>query len=149
VPAEVAACGPGLGPSACVASLHVEAVVANWDEDAEPDGLRVLVVALDRLGQPVPVPGQVDFELVGGVAQVADDGQIVGGPSLAAEFGRWGRRLPEGPCDAEPAVFDLPFQSVHPHRDPRVDPVGELLVRLGIPGRGTFEATTDVLLYPY
>lgn len=48
-----------------VTSLDVEARVANWDQDAETDGVEIRVFPRNTFGELVPVSGQITATLVG------------------------------------------------------------------------------------
>jgi len=52
-------------PARSVKSLHLITQLANWDSDAEIDGLLVEVRPLDQFGQLIPVEGQLNLKLLG------------------------------------------------------------------------------------
>ena len=58
---EISEAGPSGGPLGfpVARTLKIEAGLANWDDDVEPDGLRVLVSPVDSFGQVVHVDGHV------------------------------------------------------------------------------------------
>lgn len=124
--------------------IRVDAYVANWNASPEVDGIVVEVSPYDQYGEVVPVHGTLHVELVGArggtqsprrrPVRLADWVRSVD----PARFGPWG------------AVYRLPFQAVHPDFDFSVGPIGMVLVRLSVPGQGTFEATvSDARIRPY
>jgi hypothetical protein len=58
-------------------TLVVQGQLAQWDKDAQPDGLRIAVSPLDHQGRIVPIDGHVEFTLV------VEQARINGGQSYA------------------------------------------------------------------
>jgi hypothetical protein len=118
-----------------VRSITVNAGLANWDADVEPDGLVVYVQPLDDQGRLVPVDGTLDVELVA---------ETVDRMTQARPFGRlayWSRSVSAAEFTSSGAGIPLEFQAVHPEFVRNVASHGALRVRLSVPGQGTFEAT--------
>jgi len=130
-------------PTLPVASLSIEAGVANWDDDVEPDGLRVFVSPLDREGNIVPINGTLDFTLVGQSVNTPYNRRRVGRSGLFPELGRWSRRVRKSDFDRSVAVYELPFRQINPEFDLAIAPYGLLNARLGVAGLGRFDASDD------
>lgn len=129
-------------------SLEIEAVLANWDNDVEADGLRVFVVPLDARGRSIPVAGMLNLTLTGQAVRTPapDGGQS---RQLFPELGRWTRRVRAADFVNGVAVYEVPFRAVHPEFHFGVARYGLMTGRLGVPGRGVFHASrADVDLRP-
>lgn len=131
-----------------VQSLHVQAKLANWDDDVEPDGLLVRVTPLDWSGHVVPVDASLDFRLLG-LPQRYTGGQKARRSEPTTRLGEWSRRLRVHDFGADGAFFKLAFRGFDPGRDFDVAPEGLLTARLGVSGVGVFEASDEfVVLRP-
>lgn len=122
-----------------VAALHADAYLANWDRDAEADGLIVYLQPLDIDGQPVTASGHAEFELLA---------NRPGTPDPYAAFpviGRWTRRLASAQGTPLGARVRLDFQEVLPDVRTDLEAYGSLFVRLVVPGQGTFDASLGTL----
>lgn len=134
--------GPPLLPDPrVVRSLRIEVHLANWDDDVEPDGLRVVASPVDWHGHVVPVRGQVDFRLLG--QRVQQGGRRVSRQRSFGPLENWSRRML--PVDFGPAgvAFELPFRGFHPDRDFQFAPDAVLTARLAVPGNGVFNASAE------
>ncbi len=123
-----------------VQSLSIVATLAQWDGDAQTDGLRIFVAPLDARGQLVPIDGQIFFTLVVEIEKI-NGGQR---GSLLPEF----RQLDRGSFLVKlehfadgPAAYNLPFSRQHPELDVNLGCQALVHARLGIPGHGVFEAS--------
>ncbi len=58
------AAGPVVADQSRPTHAVVEACLANWDRDAEPDGWKARVVLLDKHSRPAPGPAHATFELI-------------------------------------------------------------------------------------
>ncbi len=121
-------------PPGRIATLHVEAQVAHWDEDVEPDGLLLELHPLDLAGNAVAIRGTVEVELIGYLAAVAEWRR---GPM---QLGHWVRII-QSEGSAGFTRLELPFQVIHPEFDRDWAPYAAVHVRLVVPGIGAFEAT--------
>lgn len=131
-----------------VASLHIEATLANFDSDAEPDGLQVLVTPLDACGVPVPVDGQLEFSLAAETQLRRGGRHDIRSLPLRQQLGEWTRRL-EHACQVNgAALVMLEFPGPVNLHEADISPWGVLSARLGVPGQGAFDATADVWLRP-
>lgn len=140
---------PRLGPpplevAAAVRSLAVEAQLANWDADVEPDGLILDVLPLDLEGHPVAVSGSIAVELL------AERVGVVQLPNPFERIGYWTRRVSPDDFGVYGARYRLPFQAVNPDFERRFASHGAVHVRLSVPGAGVFEQTDSTLrIRPY
>lgn len=122
-----------------VRALHLEAVAANWDGDAEVDGLIVAAYPLGEAGQIVPVAGSLELELYGARRLTATRGEPV--PLVS----RWTASFAAAEVGERGARLRLPFQSFHPDYDASLASFAELHGRLVVPGEGVFEASAGVV----
>jgi len=122
-----------------VRSLAIEAVVANWDNDVEVDGLLVRVYPLGDYGELVSVGGTLQVDLTSRRYTPAR------GARSFSEMGRWMRRIYAADFGPRGAVVRLPFQRVHPEFDLDVSHYGAVHARLNVPGQGTFETTESTV----
>jgi hypothetical protein len=123
-----------------VASLEIEARMANWDADAAPDGLELRIRPLDAHGRTLRVDGDLDVRLVG---------QRIAGPNAPGAFpelGHWSELIRAEEVKPFGATYRLPFRAVHPEVDLGFSPDGVVHARLGVPGQGVFEASAPVYL---
>lgn len=122
-------------------TVSVAGCLANWDADADDDGIRAVVVLSTRGGRPVaispgwqatftlrPVPTRSGFKIERDLTD----------PAFLAPPIRWTVRLRQGPG---PQVVRLPWR-VPPPAVTR----GRLEVRLSAPTHGVFVARTIVRL---
>jgi hypothetical protein len=129
-----------------VQTLHVEAELASWDSDVQPDGLRVFVFPLDRDGDIAPVRGNIDLTLFG-LDSPSDEPPRRPWPPRFPELERASYLVRASDFADGPAVYRLPFSRVHPDFEATLASVGMMHVRLGVNGQGVFEASAaDVCL---
>jgi len=119
-----------------VVSLAIDASVARWDENVEPDGLLVHVYPLGADGAVVPVRGTLNVDLK--VQQRTID--MLHQPFVDA--GHWAEAVHTADFGPMGAVYRLRFQGIHPEFEDRVQSPGSVHARLTVPGQGTFEAST-------
>ncbi|NQU25660.1 MAG: hypothetical protein HQ567_30605 [Candidatus Nealsonbacteria bacterium] len=125
-----------LSRPATVRSVAFDATVANWDADAEMDGLLISVYPLDANGRVTAVRGMLQVNLREHVASTITRRRS---PSRL-EY--WTRQVRVEDFGADEAVYRLPFQRMHPEYDTTNWGIyGAVHVRLSVPGQGTFEAT--------
>ncbi len=131
--------GPRLGRR--VASLAIDAWTANWDADAEVDGLIVEVTPCDAEGVLVPVWGTLEVRLS---AQRRAGGKY---PEPFDMRQRWTEQV--RPSDfgrgAAAARYRLGFtpSASNPEFDGAVARYGAVVVELSVPGQGTYSATAS------
>ena len=133
-----------------VRSLQFSTQPANWDDDAEVDGLLIQIRPVDEVGRLVPVNGTLDLKLLG--LSRTSGGQVQPGLS-PVEFpvlDSWSQAVRRADFTNEGAVYRLAFRHYRPDREVSVDPVGLTNARLSVSGVGTFAASEDItLLRPY
>ena len=120
--------------------MVVQGQLAQWDKDAQPDGLRIAVSPLDHQGRIVPIDGHVEFTLV------VEQARINGGQSYAkspqfAEAERFSFVVKREHFSEGGAFYELSFSKMHPDFDPNVASQALLHARLSVPGVGVFEAS--------
>lgn len=121
-------------------TLIVQAELAQWDKDVQPDGLRIFVSPLDARGRIVPVDGRIEFTLVIQTEQL--DGRL--SPLQKPEFlegDRISYIVKRDHFSSGPGFYELPFDKWHPDFDPNIAFEGLLYARLSVPGKGVFEAS--------
>lgn len=120
-----------------VAQIVADASTANWDRDPHSDGLVLYLEPRGADGQTVPARGTVTCELVGYRPEV--------GSTLGRFFrmGYWSRQLRPDQLGLRGARYELAFQRSHPDTRPDWSTFALLLVRVSIPGQGTFHTTVD------
>ena len=122
-----------------IKSLHVEARLAQWDDDVQSDGLQIHVFPLDARGALAAVNGEIEFRLLGEIEPHSGGNH----DRLTPKFRELERstslvRLADFANGA--AVYNLPFSQLHP--DFNLDVASSAIVhaRLGVPGQGAFES---------
>ena len=126
-----------------VHSLHLEAEIANWDRDAESDGIaiRVLPLGIDR--RVLAIDGVVSVELFGREFSSGRENQ--GFPLL----GQWSQRVRSTDFRAsEGAVYYLPTNRQLDH-EPSLLSVGMVRATLTVNGQGHFDAVASTRLRTY
>ncbi len=131
-----------------ISAVTFDVWLANWDADADPDGLVILVRPLDAWGQLVPVAGVVHVELQAAVRRDFDAAPRSRG-IVRETVGRWTRSLANAPLGSDGFFVKAPFtadaasHTVAAYR-------GRVEVRLVVPGHGVFEhAVEGVTLRPW
>lgn len=139
-PAAVAPAQPLVAPA--VASIRIEAWLANWDADVETDGICVQLTPVDENGQIVPVSGTADIELFAARQRKYHEAPQSGGwmTELAQ---RWSEVVKPEEIGRSGILLRLPFAAVHPEFSSGVDDFGLVHVRLSVPGSGVFEQSLD------
>lgn len=122
-----------------VRSLEIEAHLVNLDRDVEPDGLEIVIAALDEHGLSVPVKGTLSVRLWG--ERIHPHGSLVKYENLQ----RWSQRVrKEDFSEAGLAVYRVRFRTVNPELDLGLHADGLVNVRLSAHGQGNYEASTPV-----
>lgn len=121
-----------LGP---VASLSAFARPANWDRDAEIDGLELFLQPLDQFGRMVHASGIANAELT----VYRGDARLRGG---AVERQSWSIPVSATtPISENAIVVRLPFRGLQPENELDLQPFGDLRIRFSVAGQGVFEST--------
>ena len=121
-----------------VQSLSVEAHLVNLDRDVEPDGLELVIAALDEHGVPVPVKGSLYIRLWG--ERIRSSGSL----DRHEDLEQWTQ--PVMPADFIDGIasYAIRFRKSHPASDVGLHPEALLNVRLGVFGQGNFSASVPV-----
>jgi hypothetical protein len=121
-----------------VTHLQFDAVVANWNQDAETDGLLLHIRPLDQKCQLVPVRGTIDVRLM--ADRHTPFHQVPQGcGEVPRTVGRWTVPVERHDFGAAGAVVELPFSNRLPDHDPSWAEQGTVHVRLAAPGHGVFD----------
>lgn len=136
----VSATVPAAPPLPPVKTLVVDAELAQWDKDAQTDGLRIMVCPLDAYGNIVPVEGHIEFTLVVQRERVRPGKGYAGEPRFV-EGDRLTFPVRREHFSAGPAFYELPFDRWHPDYQVTLANQGLLHARLSVPGQGVFEAS--------
>ncbi len=133
-----------------VRSLHVRATVANWDRDAEVDGLLLHVQPLDGFGVVVPVDGNIDVQLATETKFAKGGRSITRDDNSFNVTERWSVPIHAIDFDAMGTTVKLPFRRFHPERQFNIASDALAVARLRLPSAGTFDASDPfVQLRPY
>jgi hypothetical protein len=123
-----------------VQSLDIESRLANWDNDAEIDGLLVTVFPNTAAGVWTAVRGTLDLRLIGEIYPRAEHPHRYprAGFHVLARASHVVRELD---FQYGPATFRLPFQDLDPEVARDIASYGVVEARLGVSGQGVFEAS--------
>ncbi|MEW4451962.1 hypothetical protein AB1L30_04675 [Bremerella sp. JC817] len=131
------------------ASLSAWATFKNWDSDPMIDGLEVTFAAEDEHGNPTSVRGHLEADLYTFQGERYLDVPQGQGAQFR-KIGTWRIPLDQTFARYDSRVARLPYQSPSPITDGSISPYGTLIVRLVVPGQGTFTTSLDdVRLRPY
>lgn len=123
--------------------LDVEAHVANWDRDADIDGIELRILPRSADGIVVPVQGAIAVELHGRLLAVTRATPSPPFPQLE----RWSQAVrPADFAGSEGAVYRLPFRSLRGDATLDLQSFGGLQVRMHAAGHGEFQADIPVRL---
>jgi hypothetical protein len=130
---------PTEAPRPRVASINVDAQLAHWTPTVESSGLSVRVTPLDSDGRAVAIDGTLEVELLGrepAVNYMAGDFPLVG---------RWTFAVRADDVGPSGAVYQCPFQALHPDFDTQLYAHGLVHARLTVPEQGVFEVSQPVV----
>lgn len=120
-----------------IRSVQVSAQRANWDGDAQADGVRVWIAPLAANGRIAPTPGTVTVTLH------AYRGHPLDASRRFEAQETWSREISLADFTERGAVLELPFRSLRPEMDAELLPWGVVSVRFSVPGEGVFDAVTE------
>jgi hypothetical protein len=127
-----------------VSSLQIDAELGHWTAGVETSGIVVCIHPTSTDGMLMPVDGTLAVDLIGQTP--ASQGQ---GDGLSP-LGRWTQAVRVADFGPLGAVYQFPFQAVHPDFDLELRAHGLVHARLIVPGQGTFEASQAMVrLRPY
>jgi len=135
--------------TAPVTTVSSWATFKSWDSDPSVDGLEVTFTPEDAQGLPTAAKGYLEAELY--AFQNASFSTVPHGQGARfAKIGSWRIPLEQTFPRYDARVARLPYQSISPATDGSVSPLGTLVIKLVVPGQGTFSASMeDVRLRPY
>lgn len=121
-------------------TMVIEARLAQWDQDAQSDGLQVIVAPLDNRGQIVPVAGRLRLTLVTERENINSIRGIPHRPEFI-ETERISHEVHAADFQHGAAVYRLPFSKSHPDFQPDMAWAGLVHARLSVPGCCALEAS--------
>jgi hypothetical protein len=128
--------------------IRFDAMISNWDNDVEMDGLMVQVVPSTATGLQTTIRGQLNVELWSMRRIEQDSAPHLRGRALEI-LQRWSVPIVVAATDS-PVWLKLPFQTRHPEFDFNWSPIGLVHVELVAPGHGVFHHSIDgVRIRPY
>lgn len=147
---EVAVQQKEAGPTtAPVSSVSSWATFKSWDSDPSVDGLEVTFTPEDSQGLPTAARGHVEAELYA-FQKTSFSSVPHGHGARFVKIGSWRIPLEQTFPRYDSRVARLPYQSISPATDGSISPLGTLVIKLVVPGQGTFSASMeDVRLRPY
>ncbi len=141
-PAVVVANAPPPLVVPAIASIRIDAWLANWDADVETDGICVQLQPRDENGDLVAVSGTGEVELFAARQRKYHEAPQSGG-WMTELVQRWTERVDAPQIGPSGILWRLPFAAVHPEFSSGVDDWGLVHVRLVVPGSGVFEQSLD------
>lgn len=123
-----------------IRNVEVEAHLVNLDRDVEPDGLELVVAAIDENGYPVPVRGSLYVRLWG--ERIQPHGSLV----RYEQVQQWTQRVDREDFVEDVASYPLRFRTVRPEFDLGLHADALVHVRLSVFGQGSYEASVPVQL---
>jgi hypothetical protein len=127
--------GPRAGQTGRVVSLQAIARLAQWDSDAEIDGVELRVQPITSDGRLIPVNGNISASMHAATRPRYESERPT------EELERWNESIRAEDFGPDGAIVRLPFRRRWPDRDLNTSNNGRVQVRLGVPGHGTFDAT--------
>ena len=132
-----------------VRSLLLDAGLANWDADADDDGLIAYVTPLDANGRPTPAAGTLSIDLIGmtGPRRPTWSATSRGPDEQRPVLETWTVGLsPDDFATVDgAAAVRLPFTRGEPADNPHLRSFGVLRARFAVPGSDLVEAEIDPL----
>lgn len=133
--------GPGLVRRVRVRSLQiVDACLANFDRDVEPDGLTVTIAAIGDDGCPTAVRGSLTARLFG--EKRPNDAAVVAFP----ELDHWTQPVTTRDFVDGVATYELRFRGTAPEWQWDLLPDAVLDVTVGAFGQGNYAASAPVVV---
>ena len=123
-----------------VQSIKVEAHIANWDRDAESDGIELRISPQNAFGKVVPVSGQLLVQLVG------RNRLPVRNQDAFPQLGRWSLRTNISDFDFRGAIYRLPYNKSKPPTDQTLETLGVVEAQLMVFGHGRYEADAPIYI---
>ncbi len=130
-----------LEPARPVSGIDFDVRAGNWDNDAAVDGLVAGLRVVDPQGHALAVAGTIEIELVA-VRYRGNRSQPTRGRSPVGTVARWTRTFSAQQVE-QGATWRLPYGGEHPQRNTNWKSNGLVLVKVTLPGHGTFTASRD------
>jgi|GEM_PF-4527916 len=137
--AAVSAIAPKKWAKPRVHSIEFEAALANWDQDAELDGILLTIFPLDEHRRILPVNGTAYVSLASWTVEHRQQ--------RVRSVEKWNRRVGPRDSSVHGIAVKLPFKNLRRMRDRYYYNVGQLNVRLSVHGSGSFAANASLPLY--
>lgn len=141
-PAEIAVAAPPTPSRSSVAFIRIDAWMANWDADVEPDGICLQLEPRGANGEAVAVGGTAEVELFATRARKFHEAPQSGGWSTEL-VERWTESVTEEKIGPQGILLKLPLEAIHPDFTAGMDRWGLIHVRFVVPGSGVFEQSLD------
>lgn len=128
-------------------SVQMEARLANWDQDAEPEGLLLELFVLDGTGHPTVAPGQLTAKLTGIRQEVTGGRDTLDRKPPVTPLEQWSLNVRNSDFANGRTVVKLPFRILQPNRDLNIAAETLLEISYGVSSVGVFRASQpDVLI---
>lgn len=128
-------------------SVQMEARLASWDQDAEPDGLLLELFVLDGTGHPTIATGQLTAKLTGIRQEVTGGRGTLDRKPPVTPLEQWSVNVRNADFADGRAVVKLPFRMLQPDRDLNIAAETLLEISYGVSSVGVFKASQpDVLI---
>ncbi len=128
-------------------SVELDARLASWDQDAEPDGLLLELYVLDGMGRPMVASGQLTATLTGLRQSITGGQNTRGRKPPTVQIGKWNTVVQAGDFTDGRVVVELPFRHIQPDRDLSIATESLLTISFGVSSVGVFKASQpDVLI---
>jgi hypothetical protein len=125
-----------------VIRIACDALLANWDNDVETDGLVVHLQPVDSNEELALASGTLEVELFTLQARAFHHAPQSRGRSVEPIL-RWVQSVQRSDYSHRGAVIRLPFQAAHPEFDDSLGAYGLVHIKFSVPGSGVFEQSID------
>jgi hypothetical protein len=122
-------------------SLQIDARLASWDKDAQPDGLLLELFVLDETGHPTVVPGQLTATLTGLRQQITGGQETLNRKPPTAQLERWVIPICVSDFGDGRATVKLPFRNLQPDRELSIASETLLEISYGVSSVGVLKAS--------
>ncbi len=123
------------------AAISIRACLANWDRDAQPDGIELQLMVYDRFGSTISARGDMSITLTGRRLTSRHRSEVAtlarwSEPVAVSHFGKSGNA----------ARYRLPFRGFDPEGQLGIGDEAVIDVSLGVSGQGRFATRAPLLL---
>jgi hypothetical protein len=127
-----------------VTTLHIEAAAANWDADAETDGIELRLLPLSAKGEVIPVDGHLSVAVKARLHRTRRNNE-----SPIQRLESWSQRVKSSDFDTWGAVYRLPAPALDDKQAPTFYTFGLAEAQLYAFPHGQFRADAPVRLRPF